>query len=110
MARYGPAKNANLACLFVGRGRYHGGLLSRRSRARRDVIDLTENFSVKVALDAGEQRAMRIAFRTGGVAGMFTVGLGLFGAALVVLVYAGEAPKVLEGFGFVNLFANFFPG
>ncbi len=58
MARYGPAKNANLACLFVGRGRYHGGLLSRRSRARRDVIDLTENFSVKVALDAGEQRAL----------------------------------------------------
>jgi K(+)-stimulated pyrophosphate-energized sodium pump len=43
---------------------------------------------------------MKIAFRTGGVAGMFTVGLGLFGAALVVLVYKGEAPKVLEGFGF----------
>jgi K(+)-stimulated pyrophosphate-energized sodium pump len=52
------------------------------------------------ARDEGEQRAMRIAFRTGGVAGMFTVGLGLFGAALVVLVYKGEAPKVLEGFGF----------
>ena len=52
------------------------------------------------AKDAGEQRAMKIAFRTGGVAGMFTVGLGLFGAALVVLVYQGEAPKVLEGFGF----------
>jgi K(+)-stimulated pyrophosphate-energized sodium pump len=43
---------------------------------------------------------MKIAFRTGGVAGMFTVGLGLFGAAIVVLVYKGEAPKVLEGFGF----------
>ncbi len=52
------------------------------------------------ANDSGEQRAMKIAFRTGGVAGMFTVGLGLFGAALVVLVYKGEAPKVLEGFGF----------
>lgn len=52
------------------------------------------------ARDGGEQRAMRIAFRTGGVAGMFTVGLGLFGAALVVLVYQAEAPKVLEGFGF----------
>ena len=52
------------------------------------------------ARDGGEQQAMKIAFRTGGVAGMFTVGLGLFGAALVVLVYQGEAPKVLEGFGF----------
>jgi len=48
----------------------------------------------------GREKATRIAFRTGGVVGMFTVGLGLFGAAVVVLVYAGQAPKVLEGFGF----------
>jgi K(+)-stimulated pyrophosphate-energized sodium pump len=52
------------------------------------------------ARNEDEQGAMRIAFRTGGVAGMFTVGLGLLGAAIVVLVYQGEAPKVLEGFGF----------
>jgi len=52
------------------------------------------------AKDSGEQKAMRLAFRTGGVAGMFTVGLGLLGAAIVVLVYKGDAPKVLEGFGF----------
>jgi K(+)-stimulated pyrophosphate-energized sodium pump len=52
------------------------------------------------ARDGGEHRAMRIAFRTGGVAGMFTVGLGLFGAAVVVLIYKGNAPDVLEGFGF----------
>ncbi|KRV47581.1 potassium transporter [Wenjunlia vitaminophila] len=44
--------------------------------------------------------AMRIAFRTGGVVGMFTVGLGLLGAASVVLIYEESAPKVLEGFGF----------
>lgn len=48
----------------------------------------------------GREKATRIAFRTGGVVGMFTVGLGLFGAAIVVLVYAGQAPRVLEGFGF----------
>jgi K(+)-stimulated pyrophosphate-energized sodium pump len=48
----------------------------------------------------GREKATRIAFRTGGVVGMFTVGLGLFGAAVVVMVYAGGAPKVLEGFGF----------
>jgi K(+)-stimulated pyrophosphate-energized sodium pump len=45
-------------------------------------------------------RAMRIAFRTGGVVGMFTVGLGLLGASAVVLIYQADAPKVLEGFGF----------
>ncbi|MER5780598.1 sodium-translocating pyrophosphatase [Streptomyces mobaraensis] len=57
-----------------------------------------------VAGDAGataaSHRAMKIAFRTGGVVGMFTVGLGLLGASCVVLVYAADAPKVLEGFGF----------
>jgi K(+)-stimulated pyrophosphate-energized sodium pump len=52
------------------------------------------------ARDGGEKNAMRIAFRTGGVAGMFTVGLGLLGAAVVVLIYKGNAPDVLEGFGF----------
>ena len=59
--------------------------------------------NVRVAAAAntdGEQAAMKIAFRTGGVAGMFTVGLGLFGAALVVLIYKDSAPHVLEGFGF----------
>ncbi|MFD8550897.1 sodium-translocating pyrophosphatase [Streptomyces fradiae] len=48
---------------------------------------------------AVSHRAMRIAFRTGGVVGMFTVGLGLLGVCCVVLVYAADAPKVLEGFG-----------
>ncbi|GAA4589708.1 sodium-translocating pyrophosphatase [Planotetraspora phitsanulokensis] len=52
------------------------------------------------ARESGEKVAMRIAFRTGGVAGMFTVGLGLLGAAIVVIVYKSDAPSVLEGFGF----------
>ena len=30
---------------------------------------------------------------------MFTVGLGLFGVAVVVLIFKGNAPEVLEGFG-----------
>ena len=44
--------------------------------------------------------AVQIAFRTGGVVGMLTVGLGLFGASLVVAIYHSDAPSVLEGFGF----------
>jgi K(+)-stimulated pyrophosphate-energized sodium pump len=50
--------------------------------------------------EGGRDAAMRIAFRTGGVVGMATVGLGLLGASLVVLIYKGDAPTVLEGFGF----------
>ncbi|MEX5706924.1 sodium-translocating pyrophosphatase [Parafrankia sp. FMc6] len=52
------------------------------------------------AIESGERAAMRIAFRTGGVVGMFTVGLGLLGAAVVVLAFRDTAPQVLEGFGF----------
>lgn len=48
----------------------------------------------------GRTEGARIAFRTGGVVGMSVVGLGLLGAAGVVLVYKGDAPAVLEGFGF----------
>ncbi len=60
------------------------------------------NLRVAAAASGPDGRAegARIAFRTGGVVGMAVVGLGLLGAALVVLVYRGEAPAVLEGFGF----------
>jgi len=60
-------------------------------------MSLAVRGNVRVAAAAragfdGERPAMRIAFRTGGVAGMFTVGLGLFGAAIVVLIYKENAP------------------
>jgi K(+)-stimulated pyrophosphate-energized sodium pump len=50
--------------------------------------------------EGGREKAMQIAFRTGGVVGFLTVGLGLFGASIVVFAYRGNAPTVLEGFGF----------
>ena len=48
----------------------------------------------------GSRPAIRLAFRAGGVVGMFTVGLGLLGASLVLLIFDNEAPVVLEGFAF----------
>ncbi|HEY5990485.1 MAG TPA: sodium-translocating pyrophosphatase [Streptosporangiaceae bacterium] len=66
-------------------------------------MSLTVRGNVRVAAaarESGERHALRIAFRTGGVAGMFTVGLGLFGAAAVVFIYKANAASVLEGFGF----------
>jgi K(+)-stimulated pyrophosphate-energized sodium pump len=52
------------------------------------------------AREAGLRRALTIAFRTGGVAGMFTVGLGLLGAVSILLIYEQDATSVLVGFGF----------
>jgi K(+)-stimulated pyrophosphate-energized sodium pump len=59
--------------------------------------------NVRVAAAArseGRDPAMKIAFRTGAHVGMATVGLGLLGAALVVFIFRGDAPTILEGFGF----------
>jgi K(+)-stimulated pyrophosphate-energized sodium pump len=64
---------------------------------------LATRANVRVAAAAngeGREQAMKIAFRTGGTVGLATTGLGLLGASIVVLVYTGGAPKVLEGFGF----------
>ena len=66
-------------------------------------MTLATRANVRVAHAAnttGSKRALRIAFRSGGVVGMFTVGLGLLGASIVLLAYNDHAPEVLEGFGF----------
>src|SRR5262245_60210720 len=44
--------------------------------------------------------ALRVAFRTGGIAGMFTVGLGLFGATVIIMLFQNVSSAILIGFGF----------
>ena len=69
---------------------YNGMWLAVRANVR--VADAARN--------KDGEKAVQIAFRTGGVVGMTTVGLGLIGASLVVIIYRENAPAVLEGFGF----------
>src|SRR6478609_3085042 len=67
-------------------------------------MNIATRANVRVAAAArepgGAPNAMLIAFRTGGVVGTLTVGLGLAGASVVVLAFTDQAPDVLEGFGF----------
>jgi K(+)-stimulated pyrophosphate-energized sodium pump len=45
-------------------------------------------------------QALKVAFRTGGVAGMFTVGLGLIGATAIIMAFQNTSSAILVGFGF----------
>jgi K(+)-stimulated pyrophosphate-energized sodium pump len=66
-------------------------------------MTLATQANVRVAAAArggGRERGFHVAFRTGGIVGMMTVGLGLLGASVVLFAYNSNAPTVLEGFGF----------
>jgi len=64
-------------------------------------LAVRSNLRVAAAANTeGRNPAMNVAFRTGAFVGMATVGLGLLGASIVVLIFKDEAPHVLEGFGF----------
>ena len=88
--RWGRSGFFVLGALFSGAIGYLGMSLAVKANVR----------VAEAARTTGRDVGMKIAFRTGGVVGMATVGLGLLGASIVVMTYQGDAPKVLEGFGF----------
>lgn len=45
-------------------------------------------------------KALSVAFRAGGVCGLFTAGLGLLGATSIVMIFQNTASAILVGFGF----------
>ena len=79
-----------VGALFSAAVGYNGMWLAVRANVR----------VAEAARQNSAENAVKIAFRTGGVVGMTTVGLGLLGASLVVIIYRENAPSVLEGFGF----------
>jgi K(+)-stimulated pyrophosphate-energized sodium pump len=97
--------NEGAAAVKIGRSVFFivGAVFSAFIGGAGMALATRANVRVAAAANSGEggrERAMQIAFRTGGVVGFLTVGLGLLGASVVVLIYRGDAPTVLEGFGF----------
>lgn len=53
-------------------------------------------------------KALQVAFRSGAVAGLITVGMGLIGATLIIVLGGADAMKFLVGFGFGGSLAALF--
>ena len=77
-------------CLMSGLTGFIGMSLAVRGNVR----------TAAAARSGSMSAALRVAFRTGGVAGMFTVGLGLLGATLIIMVFQNTSAAILVGFGF----------
>ena len=58
------------------------------------------NVRVAAASRKGYNPALQVAYRSGSVTGMLTVGLGLLGGTLIFMVFGIAAPDALLGFGF----------
>ena len=79
-----------LGCVASGLTGYIGMTLATRGNVRTAAAALTNSMP----------KALTIAFRTGGVAGMFTVGLGLIGATGIIMIFQNSSSVILVGFGF----------
>jgi K(+)-stimulated pyrophosphate-energized sodium pump len=79
-----------LGCLASGLTGYIGMTLATRGNVRTASAALTNSMP----------RALSVAFRTGGIAGMFTVGLGLLGATAIIMLFQNTSSAILVGFGF----------
>jgi K(+)-stimulated pyrophosphate-energized sodium pump len=77
-------------CLASGLTGYIGMTLATQGNVRTAAAALTNSMP----------RALTVAFRTGGVAGMFTVGLGLLGATIIIMIFQNTSSVILIGFGF----------
>jgi K(+)-stimulated pyrophosphate-energized sodium pump len=93
--RFGPATGLGVGACFVAGvissyiSGYAGMLMAVNGNTR----------TANAALTSGRLSFMT-AFRSGAVAGMVTVGIGLLGASVIVLFFPAYATKLLVGFGF----------
>jgi K(+)-stimulated pyrophosphate-energized sodium pump len=79
-----------LGCFMSGLTGFIGMSLAVRGNVR----------TAAAAKSGSMPRALSVAFRTGGIAGMFTVGLGLFGATVIIMIFQNTSSAILVGFGF----------
>src|SRR5438094_5145306 len=100
-------KPGGVALSFAASGGYRtaafvaGCLLSGLTGFIGMSLAVRGNVRTAAAARSGSLKgALKVAFRTGGVAGMYTVGLGLLGATAIIMLFQNTSSAILIGFGF----------
>ena len=100
----GPGMHSagELQTIAVGRGVAFlmGALFSAAVGFTGMRLATAGNVRVAAAARTNFGTAMRLAYRTGTITGMFTCGLGLLGGTLILLVFGELAYEILIGYGF----------
>ena len=79
-----------LGALFSGAIGFFGMGLAVRGNVRTAAAARRNDFP----------SALKVEFRTGGVAGLLTAGLGLLGTVIIIMLFQNTASAILVGFGF----------
>jgi K(+)-stimulated pyrophosphate-energized sodium pump len=79
-----------VGCLFSASIGFFGMWIAVRGNVRTAAAAKRSDFNA----------ALKVAFRTGGVAGLLTAGLGLLGAVVIVMLFQNTSTSILIGFGF----------
>ncbi|MEI7984998.1 MAG: sodium/proton-translocating pyrophosphatase [Armatimonadota bacterium] len=72
------------------------------------IMAVKANARVAAAALTSNKKALEIAFRSGSVAGLLTVGLGLFFSCLILIAMPAKATILLVGYGFGGSLAALF--
>jgi K(+)-stimulated pyrophosphate-energized sodium pump len=98
----GMHSESELRTIALGRGVafFMGALFSAAVGFTGMRLATAGNLRVAAAARRSFGEAMRLAYQTGTITGMFTCGLGLLGGALILLVFGELAYEILIGYGF----------
>jgi K(+)-stimulated pyrophosphate-energized sodium pump len=98
---WGTAVSIGVSFVFGVLGSYLAGYTGM-------VMAVNANMRVAQAAMSSYKRSLEVAFRSGAVAGLVTVGIGLIGATTILMIGGEAAVRMLVGFGFGGSLAALF--